>query len=308
MPLPINENPLRSLLFVPGNISRMIEKSWSAGADAVIFDLEDAVPEGSKGEARETVRKALLQNHYVKPSTLVRINGESTSHWKADIKAVVGRNLQGIVLPKIESTRAISSIERILRRQEKIESLELGSVRLFLLIESARGLINLPELVGSSNRISGLMFGAEDFCLDTGISRSANGNELLYPRSALAICARAFGCGAIDTIHSDLDDTEGLRRECEAATRFGFTGKLAIHPKQIEIIQTEFSPSEQDVIEARRIVEIFNGAQARGEGVILINGKMIDRPVVERARRIVACADASCPRVANDRRNRTSDQ
>ncbi len=302
MSRPLLENPLRSLLFVPGNNRRMTEKALGTGADGVILDLEDAVPDAAKVEARETVRKALADIGDVQTAAFVRINDWSTPYWEADVKAVVGKNLQGIVLPKSESIRAISSVERLLRQREKVTALSTGSVRLFLSIESAQGLLKLPELVGFSERIAGVIFGAEDFCLDTGISRIPDGNELLYPRSYLAICTRAYGCGAIDTIYPDLNDPDGLRRECERAKQLGFSGKLAIHPKQIDTIHAAFSPSEQEVSEALKILEVFKEAQANGQGVALLGGKMIDRPVAERARRIINRTEALAKKLSARRK------
>lgn len=287
---PITELPLRSLLFVPGNSPRMIEKSWSTGADGIIFDLEDAVPNTAKDEARENVRSALEAAGEKCVLVFVRINSHSTAYWQADIKAIIGENLRGILLPKCQSTRELSSLEKVVRRQERARRLAIGATSLFLLIESAQGVLQAARLAGSNSRVAALVCGAEDFCSDMGIPRTPEGTELLWARSYLAICARAYGCLAIDCVYADFNDTGGLIRETELGKHLGFSGKLAIHPKQVETIHSVFAPSEQELSEAKKVLDAFAKAEAKGEGVVALDGKMIDKPVIERARRIMSLA------------------
>ncbi len=290
---PLSENPLRSLLFAPGDNLKMVEKALSTGADAVIIDLEDAASETAKSKARGLVRNALEKHQAARPAGLVRINPESTPHWEPDINAVVCKNLQGVVVPKVESTQTVVSLDQLLGQRETEAGLAPRSVAVFLLIESARGVLKLSELVGCNSRIAGVIFGAEDFCLDTEIPRLPGGDALLFPRSYSVISARAFGCRAIDMVFADVNDTEGLRRECEEAKRLGFSGKLAIHPRQIDVIHRGFAPSSLELEEAKKVLEAFEEAQKKGNAVTLVSGKMIDRPVAERARRTIARADPS---------------
>lgn len=288
--------PLRSLLFVPGDNPKMLRKAWNTAADAVILDLEDAVPLAAKTEARAQVHKILAAAPPSKPRMLVRINAFATADWQEDLEAVVGPEIQGIVLPKCDAPQTVRAIDRVLQRREKLAGLEPGGVRLFLLIESAKGLLNMGSMFAASDRTVGLILGGEDFCLDMGISRTQEGTELSYPRAALAVCAHAHGCYAVDTIYDNYKDPEGLLQEARLAKALGFSGKLAIHPTQIEPIHAAFAPSAQEVWEANRVLEAFNQAQAAGTGVTVLDGKMIDRPIVERARRIVALASQASER------------
>lgn len=290
---PIEDVPVRSLLFVPGNDPRKIRKSWTTGADGLIFDLEDAVPESAKAEARENLRLALEAASGAHVPAFVRINSpRRTSYWQADVKAVVGRNLCGLVVPKCESPRDLASVDGTVARRERVLGLPRGTVRLLLLIESARGLLEAPHLVGSSRRVVALLFGAEDFCLDMGIARIVGGDELLYARSYLAICARAFGCLAIDSIQPDFNDLKALFKETQACQRLGFSGKLAIHPKQVAPINSAFAPSRRELSEAKEVLRTFAEAKAKGLAVAALRGRMIDKPLVERVRQIVALAES----------------
>jgi citrate lyase subunit beta / citryl-CoA lyase len=283
--------PLRSLLFVPGNNPKMIQKSWATGADGLIFDLEDAVPESAKEEARENVRAALETALQAGIYALVRINSCRTPHWQADVNVAIARNLHGIVIPKCESPGEVTSVVRVVRRRERAIGLPVGSIQLFLLIETARGLLQAQSLVQSSRRVKALMFGAEDFCLNMGLTRTAEGQELLYARSHLVTCARAHDCRAVDTVYPHFEDSEGLARETRLSKALGFSGKLAIHPKQVAVIHSALAPSPEEVSEAHKVLEAFARAQATGSGVIAVGGRMVDEPVVQRARQVVAMAD-----------------
>lgn len=285
---PTANSPLRSLLFVPGDKPKMIQKSWTLGSDAIIFDLEDAVAESAKVEARENVRTALETAVGVGACAFVRINSGQTPDWQADVKAVTGKNLHGIVMPKCGSPTDVVSVARLVQERERAIRLTAGSIRLLLQIESARGLLEARRLVKSSRRVVALLLGAEDFCSDMRITRTKEGQELLYARSHLATCARAQDCIAIDTIYPYFDDPEGLVRETQVAKRLGFSGKLAIHPKQVPMIHSAFAPTDDEVREARKVLEAFADAQARGAGVISMAGKMIDKPMVERACQVIA--------------------
>jgi citrate lyase subunit beta / citryl-CoA lyase len=281
------ERRFRSLLFVPGNRPDLIDKAWGVGTDAVILDLEDSVPEAEKSVARTKIRTALATIPINGPAALVRINSLSTLHWRKDLDELLGQSVLGIVVPKCDSGDEIRQFETVLQAKESERGMLPGSIALFLLIETPRGLIEAPKLAQVSERVAALVFGAEDFCLEMGITRTTDGPELAYARSRIAVSARAYDCLAIDTIYSNFGDSEGLGRDSETAKRAGFSGKLAIHPRQIEIINTAFAATDQQLSEARRVVEAFRRAEMDGQGAIALEGRMIDRPVAERARRLL---------------------
>lgn len=292
MSRPVIPSPIRSLLFVPGNRRAMIEKSWTTGADALIFDLEDSVPDDAKDEARELVRAELHKASEPHPFLLVRINATRTSHWQADVQSVVGENLFGLLIPKCESFAALQELKQLLEEQERAAGMSAGSIRVFLLIETAKGLLAASRLAESSARIAGLAFGAEDFRLDMGLAPTPDGREVFFARSYLAIVARATECLAIDSVYTHFRDSEGLRRETQLAKELGYNAKLAVHPQQIPIIHEVFRPTEKEIDEARRVVEAFAKAEAAHTGVVSLDGKMIDKPIVDRARRLLILAES----------------
>ncbi len=292
MSRPVIPIPIRSLLFIPGNNRAMLAKSRTTGADALIFDLEDSVPGNAKSEARKQVRAELQKAVDPRPLLLVRINTLRTSLWRRDVQSVVGKNLFALVIPKSESIAALQKLEQLLEERERATGLHAGSIRLFLLIETAKGLLAASRLAESSTRIAGLVFGAEDFRLDMGLAPAPDGREVFFARSYVAIVARAAKCPAIDTVFTDFRDREGLRRETHLAKELGYSAKLAIHPQQIPIIHDAFRPSKREIAEARRVVEAFADARAAHSGVASLDGRMIDKPIVDRARRLLMTAKA----------------
>jgi citrate lyase subunit beta / citryl-CoA lyase len=289
---PLPPPRLRSLLFVPGNRPDRIQKAWVCAADAIIVDLEDGVPELQKPEARRQVRHVFNRTPEIGPLLLLRINPVSTPYWKEDLDVVLSPEVRGIVVPKWHSQDEIREIESFLKTQESRRGIEPGATGLFLLVETALGLLQVSKLDQKSPRLAALLFGAEDFCLDMGVSRLAAG-AVAHARHHLAVCARAYNCLAIDTIYGRLNDESGLLRDSEAAKSAGFSGKLAIHPQQVQIINTVFSAKNDELNEARRIVEAFRVAEASGKGTTVVNGTMIDRPIVERARRLLRSSEKS---------------
>lgn len=285
---PIDKPVPRSYLFVPGNSPEKLHKSWQLSPGALIFDVEDAVPESQKLQARQNISLALKAAPKHTPYVFVRINDLSTRHWQDDISAATCKNLSGFFLPKCESSGEVSVVADFIADCEKRTGLYSGSISLVVMIESALGLIKIPQIVTATERLVGLALGGEDFCLNMGISRTVEGLELLYARSRLAIWARAHGFLAIDTIYADFNDSQGLMLESRIAKQLGFTGKLAVYPGQLEPINAAFSPSEKELKEAEKVVEAFEAAQNLGRGVTVFNGKMIDRPIVEWARRLLA--------------------
>ena len=279
---------MRSLMFVPGQRSRMIERALGLGEfgpndlDVAILDLEDGVPSAAKTEARTLVRDALGAPRRERPAPFVRVNRVGTAEHRADLAALKPAGLAGAILPKVETPAEVQSAAR-----------ELPSVALIPSIESARGLLAAPAIAAVDGVVA-LLFGAEDFALDLGLSARREGEsaDLAYARSGMAVAAAAAGRLALDGIWPDLEDRDGLRRDALAARRLGYAGKSCVHPDQIAVINEVFSPSAEEVADARRVVETFAEAAARGLGAVALEGKLLDQPIVERARRTLRLHDA----------------
>jgi citrate lyase beta subunit len=272
---------LRSLMFVPGSRQRMLDKALGLSTlDVALFDLEDGVAPTEKPLARQQIAE-ILGRPSGGPARFVRINGVGSGPDRidADLASVIRPGLQGVLVPKVERP------DDILLIADKTPS----DVKLLAAIESAVGLINAPAIAGCSPRLLGLMFGAEDYALDLGLppNRESEARELIYARSALVNAAASAHVGSFDGVWPDIHDVEGLRRDALQARRLGFTGKTTFHPGQIDIINAVFSPTEAEVDDARRIVEAFDEAVARGEGAVAFGGQLLDLPIVERARRVL---------------------
>jgi citrate lyase subunit beta/citryl-CoA lyase len=283
---------LRTMLFVPGNRSRMIEKAKSMEADAVIFDLEDAVPVAEKDAARRMVREALEGGDFRHIRTFVRVNALSTGLLASDLETLVSPNLSGIVLPKTEDREEVETVHRMLAGIERQRGMAQGHIAILPIIETVRGVLNLPQIVCSSERFVGLAYGAEDFATDLGVERSRECLEGQYPRTIIALYARMANIIAVDSVFADINDDEGLERETLVARQLGYRGKLVIHPKQIEKVNRIFTPSDEEIERARQVVAAFEEAEARGEASVTVNGKMVDIPIAERARRLLAYVEA----------------
>jgi len=284
----------RSLMFVPGNSEKMLSKAIGLdNLDVAMFDLEDGVPPWMKDEARELVA-SMLGRPPGGPSRFVRINAIATERMEADQQSVIVPGLEGVVLPKVETADEVQLVDRILTEREPSASLVAGSVKIIAAIESARGLLNAPQVAAASPRMMGLMFGAEDFGLDIGLSTNRQGEarELVYARSAVVVAAASAHIQAIDGVWPDFKDVEGVTSDSIQARRLGFTGKSTFHPGQIDIINEIFSPSAEDVDLAQRVVKAFEEAQAAGSGSVALGGQLIDLPIVERARRVLKLRDS----------------
>jgi citrate lyase subunit beta/citryl-CoA lyase len=283
--------PLRSLLFVPGNKPRMLEKARALSADAVILDLEDAVPAGEKTKARDMVREALEAGRYG-PQVIVRINALTTGLAEDDLRAVLVAGLDAVCLPKAETAAGLERTVSLLSALEQERGLPRGGVYLLPLIETALGVLNAFQVARADHRVRALCLGGEDLCRNLGAVRSKEGLELAHARAHLVLAARAAGVLAVDKVHTDLHDTDGLLADARQARQLGFSGKLVIHPSQIEPVHHAFLPSEEEVAHAFRVLQAFEAAEGVGEGVIALDGQMIDAPVVARAREVLSLAKA----------------
>lgn len=276
----------RTFLFAPGTDSYKIEKAFALPADSVILDLEDAVPPERKAEARAVVRESVRASRGL--PTFVRVNGVSTDYFRCDMEEVFGAGLDGIMLPKAESGDEIRVADGLISEAEDKLGSPPGRVELIPLVESAVGVHRAAEIAGASPRVSRLAFGSLDFALDVGATWDPDGTTFLYARSHLVVVSRVAGVGApIDAVFPDLDDDEGFVRECEQARRLGFQGKLVIHPRQIEPANRAFSPSPEEIAQARRIVSAFEEAERKGLASIQVDGKLVDYPIALRARKLL---------------------
>jgi citrate lyase subunit beta / citryl-CoA lyase len=285
--------PLRTALFAPGNRPERVEKALQLNADAVIIDLEDAVPVAEKESTRSLVRE-VLDKHPGK-RMYVRVNALNTPYVAEDVKAVVTKNLVGIVLPKAESPEDIFEIDRLLSRHEREAGLTPGSLEVIPQCETAKGLEECYRIASARpehHRILTLTFGAADYTLDLGIQLTREGMELEYPRSRLPVACRAGR--VMPPLDSpwmvDLKDMDGLVAEAKRARAYGFMGKLVIHPNQVGPCNEIFTPSQEEINYAKNVVGAFEKAEKEGKAAIQLEGKFIDYPIVEKSRRIVELA------------------
>jgi citrate lyase subunit beta/citryl-CoA lyase len=287
---------MRSAMFVPGHRQRFIDKALGGlPADVFLFDLEDGVPPAEKAVGRELLGQTLARPRQSGEALrYVRVNGIGSDRLEPDLDAVVRPGVDGLCLPKVDYPEQIQRVDALLAPRETAAGLAAGSLRYIVAIESPRGLLNALAIASASPRVAALMFGAEDFGLELGLPthREGEASELIYARSALVTAAAAANVQSIDGVWPDIQDAEGLRVDCLRARRLGFTGKSLIHPGQIDAINGAFSPTEGEIDYARRVVEAFDAAMARGDGSIAFGGQLIDRPIVERARRTLAMAEA----------------
>ena len=264
-----------------------------SGLDVAILDLEDGVPPDEKDRARAAIASVLgLASHGGGPARYVRVNEDPAAR-DVDLASVLRPGLDGIVAPKVDRSEDVARLARDLDEREDAAGIARGSIRIVPSIESAEGLLQAHAIAASTDRVIALLFGAEDFSRDLGLpaERVAEAADLLYARSAVVVAAVAARRQAIDGIWPDVTDDEGLRRDAVQARRLGFNGKSLIHPGQIETINDVFTPSPAEVSYARRVIDTFEGARSKGLGAVALDGKLLDQPIVERARRTLAFHD-----------------
>ena len=279
-------------MFVPGNNPGMMADAHIYGPDSIMLDLEDSVTMAEKDAARLLVYNALKTIDYGSTEMVVRINPLSTPYGRKDVEAVVKAGVDVIRMPKTETADEVRELEaEILRVEEEIGA--VGRTQIMAAIESALGVVNAYAIATASSRMMGIALGAEDYTANLKTSRTPGGAELLLARQQIVVAARAAGIACFDTVFSNLDDMEGFKAEVELIKTLGFDGKSIINPRQIEVVNQVFTPSEKEIVKARAIVAAIKEAQAKGSGVIAVNGKMVDRPVVLRAERTIALAVAA---------------
>ena len=282
---------LRSLLFVPGNQAKMLEKATGLVPDAFVPDLEDSVPVEEKARARDVTASFLPQLAHRGPLVMPRVNSLDTGLLEADLAAVVGPHIYGVSVGKIQKPQDIEHISGILARLEEQAGVPVGQVKLVPWIETAMAIVHVYEILAASPRIVGAAFGAEDLTHDMGIERTEDDSEVAYARSITCIAARAAEVLALDTPYFGFRNPEGLRQNALASKKIGFKGKFAIHPAQIDILNEVFSPSPAEIAHARRVVAAFGEAARAGRGSTSLDGKVVDVPVVKRARALLEVAE-----------------
>lgn len=286
--------PLRSLLFAPGNEPRKVSKVATFGADAIIIDLEDAVPDADKVATRAVVRAVLKELQG--PTVCVRVNSLPTGLTDGDIEAVVAEGLDVIVLPKTESREDVLHAEAVIARAEQSAGLPSGRVRLLPIVESARGVLDAAAIAAAGSRVVTLAFGSGDFTRDLelpSIRWSLEGVELAYARAKLIVDARAAGRPRpIDGPYIAVRDAKGFEADCWTAQRLGFQGKICIHPSQVAPVNRVFAPDPGEVAFCRKVAVEFTAAVARGSASMTVDGIFVDYPILEKAERIIRLAES----------------
>jgi len=279
----------RTMLFVPGNDGRKCTRAFQAGADAVILDLEDAVAPEQKAAARRNV--CLVLETPPPLPVYVRVNSAASPHILADLQAVVGLPVEGLMLAKAESAEEVRRVDWLLSLREEEKGLPPGGLKLIPFLESARGISRAGEVAAACRRVFCLAFGGNDYTMDIGVNYSKEGEELYYARSVLVTASAAAGIAPpLDTVNPDFRDLPALAADARRARRLGFMGKLVIHPAQVAPVNEVFSPTADELDWARKTVRAYAAARAAGDGVIQVDGRMVELPVVRRARQILALA------------------
>lgn len=277
----------RTLLFVPGNNPGMLLNADIHGADGIILDLEDAVSTDQKDAARILVRNALKTLNYKGCNVIIRINPIGTDYWQSDLDEMIPLKPYAILLPKTCEVSDVQTADEYISEIEKKNGIEAGAVKIIPLIETALGLENSFAIARASKRVVGLFLGAEDLTADMRSIRSKAGEEIFYSRQRIVSAARAAEVDAWDTPFTDVNDDDGLLYDAQFAKELGFSGKASISPRHVAGINTVFSPSAAEVEYAMRVIEVIEEAKAQGKGAISLNGKMIDAPIVNRAKNVL---------------------
>ena len=282
----------RSMLFLPGNSPNMLINGSCLGADAVIFDLEDAVSPNEKDAARILVRNTMRYMDFRGCEIIVRINAIDTPFWKADLDAIVPHKPSLILLPKTGTAAHVQEADAYLTALEEKLGLAPNTVGLMPLIETALGVENAFSIASAASRVQALFLGAEDLTADLQCKRTKEGREIEYARTRLVVAARAAGVDVYDTPFTDVNDDEGIWTDARLAKALGFTGKASISPRHVEVINSVFSPTEKEIDYAYEVLDAIETAKRQGKGAIALHGKMIDAPIVARAQRTIDMAKA----------------
>ena len=277
----------RSMLFVPGSNAAMISNTFIYKPDSIMFDLEDAVALKEKDSARILVAHALQHPLYQEIETVVRVNPLDSEFGLADLNAVVRAGVDVVRMPKTETAQDVIDMDREITEVEKACGREVGSTKMLAAIESPLGITQANQIATASKRLIGIALGAEDYVRNLKTERSPEGIELLFARCSILQAARAAGIQAFDTVYSNANNEEGFLAEAALIKQLGFDGKSLINPRQIELLHNLFAPTQKDVDQARRIIDAAEEAERNGLGVVSLNGKMIDAPIIDRAKLVL---------------------
>lgn len=285
---------LRSLMFTPGQRRNMIDKALALGPlgpDAIMFDFEDSVPPDQKDFARDLVGSALKGARGADdPARIVRVNSSATGRQIADIRAVVGPNLYAVLLPKVERPEEVVAASMVIDDLERSKGIAPGKIALIAAIESARGIHGVVDIALSSPRLRGLMFGAEDYARDLGLPvvRTGAAWDLVFARSSMVNAAAIARLFTMDQVHMNFRDLDGERTDAVASRSMGFSGKAAIHPSQVAVINDVFSPTPEEVAHSRGVAYAFEKALQEGLGCVMLGGQVVEQPILDRAEQVLS--------------------
>jgi citrate lyase beta subunit len=287
----------RALLYMPGDDMRKIRKATTLGVDSVCMDMEDGVSLNRKAEARNTIVEALDSLDFGKSERLARINPVGSGLERDDLLTVLPARPDGIVIPKVEEAGQIwwvsQQIDHYFNSLKGETEDPDRSMTVIAIVETARAIVNLPQIATASPRLSALIFGAEDLANDLGAIRTPSGWEVFYARSAVVTYAAAFDLQAIDMVFVDFNDANGLQKEAVQGVEMGFVGKQIIHPNQVEPVQMAFTPDDESIAHAQRILDAYEEHQRAGKGAFALDGKMVDAPIIKAAGRLITRAKAA---------------
>lgn len=284
--------PMRTLLFVPAQRANMVEKAAGVPADVIVLDLEDAVPPSEKAGARDALRASIDSLKAAGKTVHVRINHLDTGLTKDDLAAAIGPGLDGLLFPKAQGAAQIRELDVMIRERELHGDVRPGTIPLIPMVETARAVLRCEEIATASTRIAGLALGGEDYSADLGVPRTNEANEFEYARRVIIHCAVAYGLQPLDAIYVSLHDEAGLLADARYARSIGMKGKYVVHPDQVGPVNEVFAPTTQELAAARKIVNAYNAAIQGGIGVIDLDGQLVDVPVANRARDLLAYAEA----------------
>ena len=280
----------RSLIFVPSNIKRFINKAKVVNADIICFDLEDSVPVNEKAVARQTIMEALTQRTEYKSNIYIRINSFESGLAPLDLNAIIRKGIDGVVIPKVNDEIEFSTLVDLISTLEQKRGIEKNSIKLLPSIETAKGVVNAYSIAKTVQRVNALVFGVFDFLYDMRLDYDENdGIGYAYARAKVPVDARAAGVASIDGIWQKVDDIDGLRNDAIIAKRLGYSGKSIIHPNQIETVHKIFVPNRNEIEWAKKVVEALGEAMEEGvnRGAVKLEGKMIDAVHYKQAKAIL---------------------
>ena len=283
----------RSLLYMPGDDRRKIEKATTLKVDCVCMDMEDGVAITQKTEARAVIAQAMKDLDFGNSERCIRINSVGSGLEKYDLAAAVATDPEAVVVPKVETATQVRAISDYIEMYERSARKPVGSIRMLVGVETAKGIMNLREIAEADRRLEAIIFGAEDYAASIGARRTKEGTEVLYARSAVVTACAANDLQAIDMVYIDFRDVEGLRAEAEQGAGLGFSGKQVIHPNQVGVVQEAFSPSSEAIEYAQRVVDAFSASQKEGRGAFALDGRMIDMPLLKNAQKVLDRAKAA---------------